>query len=337
MPKIDVHVHVAPQASETALAVLREQGIRIGLNASGGHPGTELARSEQIAQSSGGRLQPLCNIALNQVQLPDWTAYVTAVLERCKAQGGRGLKLSKYLGLGLRSARGELMAVDDPLLDPMFEEAGRLGLPVLIHSGDPRAFFEPPTPANERYEELSVHPNWSFYGLTRDGLPWPSWHELLDQLERRIARHPKTVFVGAHFGNAAEDPDRVAAMLERYPQYFIDTAARVPEFGRHDPKRMRAFFERYQDRILFGSDLGVGPRGLTLGSGGLEPGTVEGARTFFARHWAYFESNQRKMAHPTPIQGAWTVDGIGLPKPILEKLYWRNAAKVFGIDRLPDE
>jgi predicted TIM-barrel fold metal-dependent hydrolase len=215
----------------------------------------------------------------------------------------------------------------------VFESAGAFGLPVLLHSGDPKAFFEPNTPRNERHDELRVHPDWSFHGLSPNGRPWPSWRELLRQFEVRVARHPGTTFMGAHFGNAAEEPERVARMLARYPNYVIDTAARVPEFGRHSAARMRRFFVEFQDRILFGSDLGVSRAGLTLGSSGELPGTRAESRVFFERHFAYFETTRRAMAHPTPIQGRWTVDGIGLPRAVLEKLYHRNAARVFAIER----
>jgi predicted TIM-barrel fold metal-dependent hydrolase len=95
---------------------------------------------------------------------------------------------------------------------------------------------------------------------------------------------------------------------------------------------MRAFFVEFQDRILFGSDLGVDPSGLTLGSGDGTPGTRDAARVFFERHFRYFETEQRAMAHPTPIQGNWTIDGIGLPPSVLEKVYYRNAVRIFGLE-----
>lgn len=332
LPKIDVHLHVDLRSVNEALSILNEHRIVIGLNASGGEAGGGgLELSQQVAIESKGRLQPLCNLRLSALEAPDFAAFVTQSLEGCKALGGKGLKVAKVLGLGVIDRAGVLVPVDDPRLDIVFDTAGRLGLPVLIHSGDPKAFFEPPTPSNERFEELRVHPGWSFHGTAPNGQPWPSWETLLQQHERRVARHPKTTFVGAHFGNAAEDPDRVARMLDRYPNYVIDTAARVPEFGRHAATRMRAFFAAYQDRILFGSDLGVGPDGLTLGSGGERPGTRAESREFFERHFLYFETSLARMQHPTPIQGSWTVDGIGLSHDILKKLYATNAARVFNL------
>jgi predicted TIM-barrel fold metal-dependent hydrolase len=333
IPKIDVHLHIDPDALDEALAILREQNIVVGLNASGGEPGRGLEQSIAIAQQSAGRLLPLCNLRFSLVAAPDFAQYARATLGRCKALGGKGLKVSKFVGLGLTDASDALVPVDDPRLDAVFETAGELGLPVLIHSGDPKAFFEANTPSNERFDELRAHPDWSFHGVAPNGQAWPSWTAVLDQLEARIARHPGTTFMGAHFGNAAEEPERVARMLAKHSNYVIDTAARVPEFGRHPAARMRRFFMDFQDRVLFGSDLGVGPGGLTLGSSGEHPGTRAESRVFFDRHWAYFETPRRAMAHPTPIQGRWTIDGIGLPRTVLEKLYHRNAARIFAIQR----
>jgi len=331
LTKVDVHTHISLAAADLALRLMRDANIVVGLNASGGTPDSGLPESHELAQSSGGRLRPLCNVELGRAVLPDFADYAKRTLEACKSLGGLGVKIPKSLGLGIVDRAGILLPVDDPRLDPLFDAAGALGLPVLIHSGDPKAFFRSPDASNERHAELLAHPGWSFYGTTTHGQPWPSWEAILDAFERRIARHPATKFLGAHFGNAAEDPDRVSRMLARYPNYFVDTAARVPEFGRHPAAKMRELFLRHQDRILFGSDLAVGPYGVVLGSGGAHLDPPSGAARFFMAHWEYFETAGRGLAHPTPIQGAWTVDGIGLPRLALEKLYWRNADRLFSL------
>lgn len=332
IPKIDVHVHVSTERAREAIALLRRHGVRIALNASGGSPGMGLEASADAARATGGALRPYCNVGFRDVE-GDFAGYVERTLTACKEMGAVGVKIFKALGLGITLSDGSLLRVDDPRLDPLFEKAGELGLPVLIHSGDPRAFFEPPTRDNERYDELSAHPDWSFYGEAPGGGPWPSWDEILDQFERRVARHPRTTFVGAHFGNAPEEPGRVERMLAASPRYVVETGARVPEIGRHPAARMRAFFERWQDRILFGTDFAYTSSGhLILGSSGEEPDPPSRVPAFFEAHWRYFETNGRGLAHPTPIQGRWTIDGIGLGRETLEKLYFRNAARVFGLD-----
>ena len=334
--KVDVHMHIDPSEAEVALRVMKAAKIVVGLNASGGMPERGLPQSTELAASSGGRLLPLCNLDLSRIVRPQFESYIQATYEACKKAGGLGVKIPKAFGLGVRDSAGALLPADDPRADPIFERAADFGFPVLIHVGDPKAFFLPPNAQNERFAELRAHPGWSFYGLGPDGAPWPSWNELMAQFERRIARHPRTKFLGAHFGNAAEEPERVSELLKHYPNFFIDTAARVPEFGRHPAQKMRAFFLEHQDRVLFGSDLAVTPHGLVLGSSGTTLAPESEAKAFFKAHWLYFETPRKRLTHPTPIQGSWTVDGIDLPREVLEKVYWRNAVRLFNL-RLPRE
>ncbi len=196
-----------------------------------------------------------------------------------------------------------------------------------IHVGDPKAFFDPVTPGNERYEELSLNPGWSF----ADRSVYPTFEELHGEFEGLVARHPRTTFIGVHFGNDPEDPAHVAALLDRYPNLFIDTAARVGEIGRYPAEKLRAIFVEHRKRILFGTDIGVSGSHLTLGAPEPYPETPETTARFFNAHWRFFETREKGLAHPTPIQGRWTVDGLGLPRDVLEDLYHGNAERLFGL------
>lgn len=256
---------------------------------------------------------------LSHVDAPDFADRTRRGVEEATALGAGGLKVWKNLGLGIRDASGALVAVDDPRLAPVWEAAGDAGLPVAVHTADPVAFFEPLDERNARYRELSEHPDWWF---GRDELP--SFCELLGQFERIVARHPQTTFVGVHMGHCAEDLGVVGDMLERLPNYFIDTSARVGEIGRQDPAVVHDFFVRFQDRILFGSDV-VRTRALTLPEEGLYAPDL---RDFYDLHWQFFETDQPDLTHPFPIQGAWTVHGIDLPNDVLKRLYHENAARV---------
>jgi len=342
IPKIDVHVHVPPGAVTTISQLFREHGVEMALNASGGTPGPLLSATASASEDVGGRMPPYCHLQWERAVSDSWEDYVRAALGACVELGAVGLKIFKALGLGYLREDDTLMPVDDPRLDLAFELAGELGLPVLIHSGDPKAFFEPATEENERFAELSAHPGWSFHGeiVTRSGEvlgTWPAWAEVVEQFERRVARHPGTTFVGAHFGNAPEEPDRVERMLDTYPNLYVETGARIPEIGRHDPERMRRLFVEHRERILFGTDFQVAGRGrYVLGSMGDEPDDAARVPAFYEAHWRYFETRDRGFAHPTPIQGDWSIDGIGVPREVLEDVYFRNAARVFGL-RLPEE
>jgi predicted TIM-barrel fold metal-dependent hydrolase len=325
---VDVHVHLASNAVGRLLGLMQRYGFDHVVNLSGGHPRRGLSAQLEAARRSGGRVTVFATLAYEQVEAEGYGERMAALLRESQRMGARGLKIAKALGLGLPGPDGKLLGVDDPGLDPVFETAGALGLPVAIHSGDPKAFWDPVDAKNERYAELKAHPGWALAGEKV-----PSFHEIVDQLERRVARHPKTTFISVHFGNDAEEPERVARMLRKYPNLYIDTAARIPEMGRHPPAAMRAFFVEFQDRILYGSDLGVGPEGtpLFLGSEGDQPPTPREQELFFSATRRYFETADTAFEHPTPIQGNWKISGIDLPRPVLEKIYAKNALRVLGI------
>ncbi len=332
IPRFDVHTHVEPGALPRAVKLLGDHKIVFFVNLSGGTPGDGL--EEAIAEARAvGHTIVFTNPDFREVRRgPGYGARLVASITQAKKLGARGVKIFKGLGLGYTDKNGKLVPVDDKGLDAMFEAAGKLELPIAIHTGDPKAFWLPVTRENERFDELIVHPHWSFYGAP------VSWEELYAQFERRVARHPKTTFIGVHFGNDPEDPAHVARMLDKYPNLLIDTAARVPEIGRvdgnHDAAKMRAFFERYQDRVLFGTDTGIGtgPTELMLGSQGARPPGPRDVERFFDSTWRWFETDEKAIPSPTPIQGRWTIDGVGLPRAILEKVYRKNAERLFGVD-----
>jgi predicted TIM-barrel fold metal-dependent hydrolase len=328
--RIDVHTHIGPDGIARAVRLMDEWGIDGVVNLSGMFPGPPRSMLETqlaAAANAGGRIAVFMTPNFKLVRMgKGYGEAMAAQLEEGHRLGARGLKITKGLGLGFPAADGKhLLAVDDPGLDPLFEKAGALGMPVAIHIGDPKAFWKPVTPENERWDELRAHPEWSFYG---PGIP--SWQELYDQFERLVARHKKTTFIGVHFGNDPEDPDNVARMLDKHPNFFIDTAARVPEIGRHPQEKMRRFYAKYQDRVLFGTDTGIGPddADMMYGSTGAEPPTRADEVRFFTSTWRYFETPDKQFESPTPIQGRWKIDGVGLPESILRKIYFENAARI---------
>lgn len=327
-PILDVHTHIDTEATDVVLRLFDQRNVRMAVNLSAGWPGAGLEEALEQQRASGGRIVPFCTLPWQFTSDPAFVPRSVEILEQCRAHGVRGLKIPKVLGLVARDVDGSRLTVDASRLDPIFEACGRLGMVVLIHSGDPRAFFDPPTPENERWEELSQHPSWSFYGPQ-----FPTFHQVLSEFERRVLRHRNTVFIGAHFGNAAEEPERVSRLLERAPNYYIDTSARIPEFGRHPAAVMREFFLRWQDRVLYGSDLGLSrdPTTWVLGSGGRRPTTPADIERFFTASYRYFESNDERIENPTPIQGRWPVHPVGLPRAVLAKIYGANAARVLNI------
>jgi predicted TIM-barrel fold metal-dependent hydrolase len=297
------------------------------VNLSGGSPGRGLEAQLDAAKATRGRVIVFTTLAYREAKLPGYGERMAAALRQAHALGARGLKIAKLLGLGLSGPEGRRLPVDDPELDIVFDVAGQLSMPIAIHTGDPEAFWLPVDSHNERRKELLAHPGWSLYGEAV-----PSFDELHAELMRRVARHPKTTFISVHFGNLAEHPERVAEELRRFPNLYVDTAARVPELGRKDPALVRKIFEEFQDRILFGTDLGVGPEPepLFLGSSGDQPPTDRDRQRFFNSTFRYFESRDRDFESPTPIQGDWSISGLGLTRQVLEKIYYQNAKRLLS-------
>lgn len=332
---IDLHQHLdyTPEHLARAIKIMDLAGIGVGVNLSGGTvthkegETSEFERNKKMADGLyPGRFVHYMNLDYADWDAPDFPERAAKQVEEGYRLGAAGLKEFKRLGLYLRDKNKQLIRVDDPKLDPVWEKCGELGLPISIHVADPKAFWEPYSPENERWTELKDHKSWWF----GDPKVYPPRMEIVEALSRVVERHPKTTFVCVHFANNAEDLDWVERALDTHPNMMADIAARVPEIGRHAPDKVRRLFLKHQDRILFATDFQVYER-LTLGSGGSGEGpSDDDARTFYEKHWRWFETNDRNFDHMTPIQGDWKISGIGLPASALRKIYFDNAHRLLA-------
>jgi predicted TIM-barrel fold metal-dependent hydrolase len=321
-PAIDVHWHLESQSAELSVerlvAAMDGAGIQRIVHL-GGLP-VEFKKAAAYTAQHPDRfvlfVKPDFAAAVSDARgLEAGIADQVKWMEEAARLGAQGVKISKSLGMGQRTRDGRLLAVDDPRLDPIWETAGKLGLPVLIHTGDAEAFFRKPDGHNERYEEMLRNPKWVRYGKE------PSLGELFAQRERLLARHPRTNFIGAHFGMQEDDLTQVAALLDRFPNYYVDTAAVAHALGRQ-PVTARAFFLRYQDRILYGSDGGYG---LVADGPGWTP------QRLFRSYIEFFETSNEYIEYPlwgSYNQGRWRIYGLDLPGEVLEKIYALNAARL---------
>ena len=238
-----------------------------------------------------------------------------AILENAVKMGVQGVKVYKSFGLRIKDKTNRLVAIDDPRYDPIWDKAAELGVPVMIHVGDPTPFFTPTDRFNERYEELRDHPEISCYGPQ-----FPAKESLLSQAENLIKKHPKTKFIMAHMGMSAENLAYLSRLMDTYPNYYVDTASVLHEIGRQ-PYSARRFFIKYQDRIIFGSDGGYG----------LDPKGLWPAERFYRTYFEFFETGNEYFEYPiygTYNQGRWRIYGIDLPDEVLEKIYHKNAEKL---------
>ncbi len=235
-------------------------------------------------------------------------------LRRSADAGARGLKVWKTLGLHARDGRGDLVPIDDERLDPLWDAAAEVRLPIMIHVADPMAFFEPLRRTNERWEELRMHPEWHYWPPRprghRDHPRFPSHQELLDQFRSVLRGHPQTTFIGAHLAGAAEDLGVVGEMLDEHANLFVDISARIAEIGRQ-PYSAHDLFVRHADRVLFGSD-------------------HAGAETY-SNYFRLLETRDEYFEYgggPRPLNGNWRIYGLGLPDHVLEQIYHRNARRI---------
>ena len=332
-PVIDFHTHLSwspgpgkeggpefPARPEEILPVMQRKNIRMMVNLTGGR-GPVLEEVLRVWHKPyPDKFLVFTEPWWNKVADPNYPKLQADEIERAHRAGARGLKVLKTLGLYLREnvTTGPLIKVDDRRFDPMWEVAGALKMPVAIHTSDPEAFFLPIDRFNERWEELHAHPDWSFYGKD-----FPSSRELHEARNRVMARHPKTQFVCLHMA-VAEDLGTVSEWMDRYPNMWVDFGARIGELGRQ-PRTARRFFEKYQDRILFGTD--AVPHGDEYPQQIFCDELYEIYFRFLETEDEYFDYAPARI----PPQGRWKIYGLGLPDSILRKIYHDNAVRLLGL------
>jgi predicted TIM-barrel fold metal-dependent hydrolase len=339
-PVIDIHTHISgskryekgvalspereyPMTATELLQVMDRKNIRAMVNLTGGFDKGLAEAVTKYDKAVPGRFYTFAEPAYSRFKEANYPKNQAETIEQAHRDGARGLKILKTLGLYLREniTSGTLVKIDDPRFDPMWDTCGQLNMPVAIHVSDPVAFFTPSDRFNERYEELNNHPDWSFYGHD-----FPSNAELLEARNRVFAKHPKTQFIVLHVGNFSEDLQNVGDNLDRFPNMTVDTAARVGELGRQ-PRTSRKFFDKYQDRILFGTD--ATPHGEEFPQQVYNDKLYEIYYRFLETDDEYFDYAPAEI----PPQGRWRIYGIHLPDTILQKVYNGNASRLLNITR----
>jgi predicted TIM-barrel fold metal-dependent hydrolase len=322
LPLIDAHNHLGRWLSSwvrgdgdwvvqdvgALVALMDELGIAAMVNLDG-RWGAELeANLDRYDRAHPGRFATFCHV--------DWdadAAAMTASLRESAAAGAKGLKVWKDLGLSVRDAAGRIVLPEDERLAGVWETAGELGLPVLIHTADPVAFWQPLDARNERLEELTRHPEWWF---GHGGVP--SYEALMEAFVRLVARHPGTTFIGAHVCSASEDLGRVAGWLRDLPNLHYDIGARLAELGRQ-PRAAARLIAEFPDRVLFGTD------------------AFPPTRADYELHVRALETADEHFAYspdpddPAP-QGRWRISGLALAPELLAPLYAENARRLIDFD-----
>ncbi len=254
------------------------------------------------------RFAIFANVDYSGVGSPNWGEQAAAQLEKDVKNGAKGLKVYKSLGLRNNDVNGNRIPVDDPRLDPIWAKCAELGIPVLIHSADPKSFWDPMDGDNERWLELKTHPR-----RLRSATDPVPWQQIIDEQHRMFKKHPKTKFINAHMGWYANNLDRLGELMDEIPNMNVGIGAIIAELGRQ-PRRAREFFIKYQDRILFGKD-------------SWQPEE-------FPTYFRVLETADEYFPYYKKYHAFWAMYGLDLPDEVLKKVYYKNALNLIpGLDK----
>ncbi len=312
-PFIDVHNHQFRMPDMDLSELTRQMdalNMAVMVNLSGrGRGSTEhLEKSlENVRKHYPNRFIVFTNVDFSGIDDPDWVKRTTKQLEEDVKMGANGLKIYKNLGMFSRDKEGNRIPIDDPRLDPVWAKCGELGIPVLIHSADPRPFWQPFNASNERWLELKTHPN-----RRHDNDP-VAWETIIEEQHRMFRKHPNTKFINAHLGWYGNDLQKLGQLMDEIPNMYTEIGAVIAELGRQ-PRFAREFLIRYQDRVMFGKDSWVPEEYSTYFR------VLETADDYFPYHKRY--------------HAFWRMYGLDLPDEVLKKIYYKNALKVIpNIDK----
>lgn len=310
-PFIDVHSHQRDMSTEklkNLVSDMNNLNEAIMVNLSGGS-GQSLAGSiENINGTYPNRFVVFANVEFDGAGKPGWSENAVSQLELDVKNGAKGLKVYKSLGLRNSDIDGKRLAVDDPRLDPIWAKCGELGIPVLIHSADPKSFWDDMNGNNERWLELKTHPR-----RKRSETDPAPWQQIIDEQHRMFKKHPNTKFINAHMGWYANNLQKLSSLLDDIPNMNVGIAAVIAELGRQ-PKNAREFFVKYQDRILFGKD--------------------SWRPEEFPTYFRVLETDDEYFPYYKKYHAFWAMYGLDLPDEVLKKVYYRNALNLIpGLDK----
>ncbi|MEO5682608.1 MAG: amidohydrolase family protein [Chitinophagaceae bacterium] len=304
-PFIDVHNHQWNMGSQDLSGLVKDMdklNMAVMVNLSGGNGSGLQKMTSNIKSVFPKRFIVFANISFGGIGEPGWTEKAVKQLEEDVQHGANGLKIFKDLGFSVKDNKGNRVTVDDSRLDALWTKAGELKIPVLIHTADPKPFWDTADEKNERWLEITTKP-----GRKRGPNDPAPWETLIEEQHRMFKKHPATTFIAAHFGWYPNDLTKLGVLLDAMPNVNVEFGAVIAELGRQ-PKAAKRFFEKYQDRILFGKDSWV----------------PEEYNTYFR----VLETEDEYFPYHKKYHAFWRMYGIGLPDEILKKVYYKNALRI---------
>jgi predicted TIM-barrel fold metal-dependent hydrolase len=313
---IDSHIHVNGDHKD-CLALLERLDLKF-FNVCVAHKGGENWRAWREAFCALADKQPSRYAWCTTFDVPDFGAdyseRVIAELERDFTRGAVACKVWKNVGMEIRKASGEFLMVDDPLFDPIFDYLARSDIPLLAHIGEPLACWLPLDETRPHYGYYRNHPEWHMYTKP----DYPSHAAIIDARDRMLARHPKLRVIGAHLGSLEYDVAEIAKRLDRYPNFAVDTSARMNDLAVQDPETVRQFLSAYSDRVLFGTDI-VSRESLSAMSEEERGSKIARFEAKYRGEFAYYETEEVFTVANREVRG------LGLHADVLDRLYYKNA------------
>ena len=316
-PFIDVHSHQWNMAIKDLSSLVVEMdslNMKFMINLSGSGFATfsgnqdlmdlNLEKSiENIKKNYPTRFGVFVNLKFNNIEDENFATITKKVLIDAFEKGAIGLKIYKNLGLDLKDSNGKRIKVDDKRLDVIWQTCAKLGMPILIHSGEPSPFFDPIDKFNERWLHARQRPK-SF----RPPEKFPSFKTVMREQFNVFKNNPNTIFINAHMGWMANDLDKLGNHLDSLPNVYTEIGAVIGELGRQ-PIRARKFLINYQDRVMFGKD--------------------SYKKSEFDVYFRVLETEDEYFDYYRKRHGLWKMYGLNLPDEVLKKLYYKNALKLF--------
>jgi uncharacterized protein len=313
-PVVDIHGHPprinGPDAVNTVGDTMSPLNIQVMVNANANASADITPALAAIAASRyKNRMVMFTSLDLRNVG-PGSGQKIAAQLEADVKAGAMGVgEIMKSFGLTIRKTDGTRLKLDDPELAPVWEKAADLNIPVFIHVADPSEFFKPLDFTNERWLEQALYRDRRYQDRSR----FPDFEELMAERDRLFARHKRTTWILAHLGWHANDLARLGKLFDANPKLYSEVGAVLYDIGRQ-PRNARAFFEKYQDRLLFGKD-------------SYQPDE-------YPYYWRVFETDDEYFDYYRDYHAFWKMYGAAFPDQVLKKLYYQNALKILpGISR----
>lgn len=312
-PFVDVHSHqrardMSAEKAAELVAAMDGLNMAVMVNLSGGNGENFQKGQTNLVERHPSRFVQFANVDFDKISEPGFGENAARQLEADVKNGARGLKIFKNLGMFVKDKDGRRVPTDDPRIDPVWAKCAELGIPVLIHTGEPVAFWEPMDRFNERWLELKQFPN-----RRRNSTDFASFEATMGEQHNVFRKHPKTIFINAHLGWLGHDLGRLGRLMDEMPNMHTEIGAVLHELGRQ-PRFAREFLIRYQDRVLFGKD--------------------SWAPEEYPYYFRTLETADEYFPYYRKRHAFWRLYGLDLPDEVLKKIYYKNALRIIpGLDK----